>query len=502
MLGVALAAMHLLVSASSEDAAIAASPDAPTALTSNIEVQKPVAGKPADWTQGSGPADQGGVAPGAGAAGLSSADNSDDGKAARVEPVAYLMDSAERLQLRVRGQPELSGEYAIDSEGRIGIAGIGRLRVGSYTLEQLETVLSRRLSQVARRETTVSVEVTKYKPYYVMGLVTHTGAYDWRPGLNVVQTLALAGGAASRQVEARRDGEEDQSALRLRRLKLHFMLTELARLTAERQGKQSIEITNEHRRLIASEPSLRLADLDVVVTQQNELLAGRQALLEQQVRTLERERDMAGDEVASLETIKKAMEEQGAVSREILTEVKGLFDKKVVSRQRLLSQKSQVLTESIGMAELANKLARARAAGAASARKVAQIRDERRKVLTEQIESIRREAMQLELALVDADRASHAGAEEFRLEYSIARKGSGSVTTFHADLFTQVEYGDVVIVSGKTVLPSLKLGATAAQAGALAEGPASLQNAIEAFSLLRPREAERVGVRGGRDAKR
>ena len=40
----------------------------------------------------------------------------------------------------------------------------------------------------------VSIEIAKFRPFYITGDVQHPGEYAYRPGLTVLQALSLAGG--------------------------------------------------------------------------------------------------------------------------------------------------------------------------------------------------------------------------------------------------------------------------------------------------------------------
>ena len=40
----------------------------------------------------------------------------------------------------------------------------------------------------------VSIEIIQFRPFYVVGHVEHPGEYPYRPGMNVLQALAIAGG--------------------------------------------------------------------------------------------------------------------------------------------------------------------------------------------------------------------------------------------------------------------------------------------------------------------
>jgi polysaccharide export outer membrane protein len=53
------------------------------------------------------------------------------------------------------------------------------------------------------RDPSVSVEVSAYRPIFVLGEVNKPGEYPYQPGMTVVSAVAVAGGFTYRAVEDR-----------------------------------------------------------------------------------------------------------------------------------------------------------------------------------------------------------------------------------------------------------------------------------------------------------
>ena len=53
------------------------------------------------------------------------------------------------------------------------------------------------------RDPSVSVEVSAYRPIFVLGEVNHPGQFPYQPGMTVVTAAAVAGGFTYRAVEDR-----------------------------------------------------------------------------------------------------------------------------------------------------------------------------------------------------------------------------------------------------------------------------------------------------------
>lgn len=106
----------------------------------------------------------------------------------------FNMSHVERIRIRVWGNSDLTGEYAIDPDNSLSVPRVGRIEVGEMSPADLEQLLAQKLSAMMRNETTVAIEVAKFRPYFIMGQVAQAGEIEWRPGLKVIQAISLARG--------------------------------------------------------------------------------------------------------------------------------------------------------------------------------------------------------------------------------------------------------------------------------------------------------------------
>ncbi len=110
----------------------------------------------------------------------------------------YRLDSGDRLRVIVFGQDELSNSYVVDQAGTISMPLIGTLRARGRTTGEIETDIAARLKNGYLRSPDVSVEVDRYRPFFVMGEVGVAGQYPFVPGMTVQQAIAVAGGFSAR----------------------------------------------------------------------------------------------------------------------------------------------------------------------------------------------------------------------------------------------------------------------------------------------------------------
>jgi len=106
----------------------------------------------------------------------------------------YTLDSGDKLRVTVFGQPDLSGEFAVDGSGMIAIPLIPPVKAGGLTTTELQASIAEALSRTLLRDPNVSVEVTEFRPFYILGEVMKAGQYPFVNGMTVQSAVAIAGG--------------------------------------------------------------------------------------------------------------------------------------------------------------------------------------------------------------------------------------------------------------------------------------------------------------------
>ncbi len=114
---------------------------------------------------------------------------------------SYRLGSGDRVRVTVYGQPELTGEYAVDGGGQMSYPLVGQLRAGGLTAQELEQALIGKLSPNYLKNPSISVEVLTYRPFYIVGEVRSPGSYPFVSGMSVLNAVALAGGFTYRARE-------------------------------------------------------------------------------------------------------------------------------------------------------------------------------------------------------------------------------------------------------------------------------------------------------------
>jgi polysaccharide biosynthesis/export protein VpsN len=128
----------------------------------------------------------------------------------------YILGINDRVRVLVFGEQSLSGEFLVDSTGRIAMPFIGEIQAAGLTRRQLEEALERKLSaEEILLDPRVSVDFLNLRPYYILGEVTRPGEYPYTQGLNVFNAVATAGGfttlANQTRIMIKRQGEQTET---------------------------------------------------------------------------------------------------------------------------------------------------------------------------------------------------------------------------------------------------------------------------------------------------
>lgn len=111
-----------------------------------------------------------------------------------VSDTTYELDYGDRIKINVFNQPELSGEYTLDGDGRFSMPLIGTVEAAGMSPAELETHLVDRYKPDYLVNPRIFIQVMNYRPYYLIGEVRGTGAFPYRAGMTYMTAIAIAGG--------------------------------------------------------------------------------------------------------------------------------------------------------------------------------------------------------------------------------------------------------------------------------------------------------------------
>jgi len=108
------------------------------------------------------------------------------------------LQPGEKIKVTVFGEDRLSGEYQIDPGGFVSLPLAGTVKAAGLSKQELEAALTKKFQGEYLRDPKVTVEVSSFRPFYILGEVAKPGEYPYTGGLNVLSAIALAGGSTYR----------------------------------------------------------------------------------------------------------------------------------------------------------------------------------------------------------------------------------------------------------------------------------------------------------------
>ena len=117
------------------------------------------------------------------------------GVAAPVDPRSYLIGPEDVLGVTVWREPEVSRLVQVRPDGKITLPLAGELTAGGLTPVQLETQVTKKLSEFINQPVvTVSVQSVQSKKYYLAGEINRSGAFPLVVPTTVLEAINAAGG--------------------------------------------------------------------------------------------------------------------------------------------------------------------------------------------------------------------------------------------------------------------------------------------------------------------
>ena len=120
--------------------------------------------------------------------------------AAAPDPALYIVGPSDVLAITVFNQPQLSGKFAVESDGTLAFPLVGRVAVGGLSIRAAEDEIRQRLSAGYLTDPRVSVTVEQYRSQqiFVMGEVKQPGSLQFTGSMTLIEALARAGSTTDR----------------------------------------------------------------------------------------------------------------------------------------------------------------------------------------------------------------------------------------------------------------------------------------------------------------
>lgn len=138
----------------------------------------------------------------AGAGALGACSTMASAPAGEIQATEYRLGPGDQIRITVFNEPDLTGPFTVGSQGTIAYPLVGSIRAGGLTVPEFTTALQTALATYVRSPS-VAVEVTNYRPFFILGEVQRPGTYPYSASLTVPNAVATAGGFTYRANRSR-----------------------------------------------------------------------------------------------------------------------------------------------------------------------------------------------------------------------------------------------------------------------------------------------------------
>lgn len=111
------------------------------------------------------------------------------------QPAPYRLGPGDEIRITVLGFDALTNDYIVSDAGTISMPMLSVMNVQGKTTADLEHAV---MAQLEGRELavkpSVSAQVQKYRPFFILGEVQRPGQYPYVPGMSVLTAVSIAGG--------------------------------------------------------------------------------------------------------------------------------------------------------------------------------------------------------------------------------------------------------------------------------------------------------------------
>jgi polysaccharide export outer membrane protein len=374
------------------------------------------------------------------------------GGGSEAQTPGYRVGPDDVLQLTVYGQPSLTGLYPVDVDGNIGYPVVGSIAVAGLTANEISARVAESLSQHIPG-LTVTASINQYAPVFVVGDVRAPGKYQFRPGMVVLELMALAGGAGKGEAPAVTAGmqlitaQQDYNDLQMQ---ITTAAIRRARLKAELEGTDfsyalpdpapaGKQITALNQQMLEGEKTL-------FAVRRNNLAAERQAL--------EAQAASYGDEISTLQQSIKLHDAEIRLQQENVDSSKSLVERGLAAKSSLRDMERDLSATRRAALELASFLARARQNQLAVQQRLASLEETRKSDAATNLQELDLNIARMEMrsnaqlqTMAEIAKSSgniSSAAMRQKLVLTISRNVNGAFVDSVATEATEIRPGDIL----------------------------------------------------------
>ena len=245
-----------------------------------------------------------------------------------------------------RGEPyewaPLNAEFTVNSDGMLSLPLVGDIAVANLSPQQvgaqISDLMQQKMGLVSRP--TASVEVTRYRPFYITGYIANPGEFPFRPGLTVAKAFAIAGGIY------RASGGSAAGFLKdaiVARGDLRVMTSERDGLSAKK-ARIEAEVSDDPKLDFPADLSRKDAAPKVAesLRQEKMIFDFRKSTVKSKVDSLSQEKNMLAQEITALNAKDSSLNKQLELASAERQNVRSLADRGLAITTRQLAVEQAV----------------------------------------------------------------------------------------------------------------------------------------------------------------
>ena len=107
---------------------------------------------------------------------------------------AYRLGPGDEIKLSFYDEPSLSGEFGLDGRGVVDLPLVSEVKLGGLTSSEAVKEIRQKYSQGYLQDPKLTLKITEYRPFYILGEVRAPGRYSFEENLTVLEAVAMAEG--------------------------------------------------------------------------------------------------------------------------------------------------------------------------------------------------------------------------------------------------------------------------------------------------------------------
>lgn len=369
----------------------------------------------------------------------------------------YRLSPGDVLTFDFLDDAEVPTPLTISSNGSVQFPLVGDVRIAGLTISQaLDKLRAAYKDGEILKDPKIALNITTFRPIFVLGEVKTPGSYAYYAGLTVEQAIGLAGGlqtavsnASDRVIaRARLRGDMDGADAEI----VHEAVY-AARLVAQLDGKPKIDLTKVPE---IAKNYIQNASLRSVVEIEQRILDTDLKTTKSQIEILSQgivEAEQGMSILNELAVQQKAVME---LNDQELNRVQDLRDRKLNTMGELLRAKGAAANEKARLLEIYAQMTQAKRGLGGLRLELAKLTADREKNLLQLLQEreiaikkliAQRQAAQEQFFLLATVAAEESKKNTIAYEYQLRREVNGKRQAIKADILSEVLPGDVVLVS-------------------------------------------------------